>query len=277
MAEEEFDRGYFERLEAARGHWWVQGMQEVGAALLGADPGSASGGGLSVLDAGCGSGNLLPWLAEMAGPARVRAVDFAAAAIVNCRRAGLDADFVRASVAALPIADASMDLVASMDVLQHLTTAQERAALDEMARVLRPGGRLLVRTNAALGRGRVVEREDWRLYRSEDLRRALVGAGLAVEGLTPVNFLQGVWASLPRPRRPAGEHSHDHGDGSRAHEDERVRPVAGLGIPAPVGRLKNRLLLWVLKGEARWLSRPNRRLPFGHSLYAVARRPLPPR
>lgn len=273
-AEEEFDPGYFERLEAARGHWWVLGMQRVGGALLAAAPGVTSGGGLSVLDAGCGSGNLLPWLAELAGPARVRAIDFAAPALANCRRAGLDADFVQASVTALPIPDSTMDLVVSMDVLQHLTSAQERAALEEVVRVLRPGGRFLVRTNSGMGRSRVPEREDWRLYRPGSLRSALVGAGLEVQTLTPVNFLQGLWASIPRPRRAHGDHTLQHSPAHEAHQDVTGRPISGLSIPAPVGRVRNRLLFSVVQAEAWWLSRPGRSLPFGHSLYAVARRPL---
>ena len=38
---------------------------------------------------------------------------------------------------------------------------------------------------------------------------------------------------------------------------------------------KQKLLLWLLRAEARWLAAPDRRLPFGHSLYALARRPGP--
>ena len=257
MEQIEFDRSYFDRLEAARNHWWVQGMREIGAVMLGGPL-----AGLDVLDAGCGTGALLPWLAEAAAPGRLHAVDFAPGAMQACRRLEIPLDLAQASVTHLPFKDERFDLVVSMDVLQHVTAEQEEAALEETARVLRPGGRVLIRTNAAFGRSRVRERNDWRLYRPATLRAALEGAGLEVLTLTPVNFLQGLWASVPRLRRTDG---HNEGHAAEDH--------VGLGIPTPVHPLKNRALLGSLRAEAWWLSRPGRRLPYGHSLYAVAMRP----
>ncbi|MDQ3898205.1 MAG: class I SAM-dependent methyltransferase [Actinomycetota bacterium] len=265
----DFDVSYFERLEAARRHWWVRGMQEVAAALLG-----DIAPGLPVLDAGCGTGAMLPWLSRIAQPTPVIAFDVAPAAIARCRQLGLDVHLALASVLSPPYRDASFDLVVSMDVLQHLTTEAAAAALAEMRRVLRPGGRLLVRTNAAFGRSHVEERDDWRLYRPESLREALRGAHFDVETLTPANSLQALWASIPRPGQRSHACRHGNGPhGAQAGVRGPERSVAGLGIPTPVSPLKNRLLLTVLQAEARWLARPGRRLPFGHSLYAVARRP----
>lgn len=256
MPVSEFDEHYFHQLEAARHHWWVEGMQSIGAAML-----QEHRSGLQVLDAGCGSGALLPWLTRLAAPGRAHAVDVAPVAVTSCAGLGLSVDLVRASVAELPFGGSRFDLVVSMDVLQHLTNGQAAQAVAEMTRVLRPDGRLLVRTNAAFGRGGVSERDDWRLYRPDSLRQVLVSAGLTVDALTPVNFLQGLWASRPRRRSDHGGEGHHHGEGHH-----------GLGIPRPVHPLQNRLLLAVLRAEARWVSRPGHRLPFGHSLYAVARK-----
>ena len=274
---DQFDVDYFDRLLAARDHWWVRGMQEVGASLL--DRAAGGPADLRVLDAGCGSGALLPWLRERAGAHRVTAIDFAPAALEFLRRQRLDVDLLRASVTDLPFPDGHFDLIVSMDVLQHLTSDQEKAAAAEMRRVLRPGGRALVRTNAAFGRSGVEERPDWRLYRPGSLRAALESGGLEVERLTHVNALQGLWASLPRRPRPH-HHDHDHGHGhgdDHGHgggDGERAEwGRAGLGIPAPASPLKNRVLLGILRAEARLLARPGRSLPFGHALYAVARRP----
>jgi SAM-dependent methyltransferase len=158
-----------------------------------------------------------------------------------------------------------------MDVLQHLTTAGAAAAVAEMARVLRPGGRLLVRTNAAFGRRHVAEREDWRLYRPETLRATLCSSGLEVAALTPVNALQALWASVPRGWSRPRHEAHSNAAGEDAHRAEWG--VAGLGIPTKVHPVINTVLLGLLRLEALWLSRPGRHLPFGHSLYAVARRP----
>lgn len=256
MTDPIFDEDYFTRLAQAGEHWWVRGMLDVGASILG-----EVGGPLSILDAGSGTGRNLEWLAELAGPGKVVAVDLATAAFAYGGRHGPATDVVQASVSQLPFADAVFDLVVTTDVLQHLTQEDEQRALGNMRRVLRPGGRLLARTNSSFGRGEVRQREDWRLYTTEGLRRALENAGFTVERLTPVNSLQGLWASLPRPR-PTSDRL-----------GKKPERHTGLGIPRPVPRWKNQTLLGLLRAEARWLARPGRRLPVGHSLYALARRP----
>lgn len=263
-ADDQFGADYFQRLQSASGHWWVRGMQLVGSALLGEEASN-----LDVLDAGCGSGALLPWLGQLAHPGEVVAVDVARAAVERVHALALPVDVALASVTDLPLRDASFDLVVSMDVLQHLTARGAQGAVSEMARVLKPGGRALVRTNAAFGRGHVAERDDWRLYRVEMLGADLRNAGLEVRALTPVNAVQALWASVAARRRrrsPRGATT-----ATEAHREEWG--TAGLGIPGPVHPVVNAVLLGLLRAEARWLARPGRRLPFGHSLYAVARRP----
>lgn len=256
MASEEFDAGYVARLQAVADHGWTQGMRAVGEAVLG-DVGT----GLRVLDAGCGAGTNLGWLARFAAPGHLDAIDVAAPAVARSHDPGTGAraDVLQASVAALPFRDGSFDLVVSLDVLQHLTAADEASAVAETVRVLRPGGRVLVRTNAAFGPAAAQERDDWRVYRPDRLRQALAGGGLEVERVTPVNAVLGGWSSLRR-RTPGG---HDHGH----------------GIPPPAPPWRDALARRLLGAEAAWL-RGGRRgqgrgrvLPFGHSLYAVARRP----
>jgi SAM-dependent methyltransferase len=99
--------------------------------------------GLRVLDAGCGSGY---GSAELAGAARVTAVDVSADAVryarANFARPGTT--FLQSSCEALPFADATFDLVTAFEVIEHL--AEWRNLLTEARRVLRPGGILLVST-----------------------------------------------------------------------------------------------------------------------------------
>ncbi len=59
-------------------------------------------------------------------------------------RGGSSAEYVVASAASLPFADCSFDVVVSRLVLHHLSGEVRTEALDEMLRVLRPGGRVLV-------------------------------------------------------------------------------------------------------------------------------------
>lgn len=95
--------------------------------------------GREVLDIACGEGYGSALLAQRA--ARVTGVDLAPAAIAHARScyAGRpNLEFREADCAALPFADASFDVVVSFETIEHIT-AQE-AFLDEVRRVLRPGG-----------------------------------------------------------------------------------------------------------------------------------------
>ena len=98
--------------------------------------------GKDVLEIGCGTGVHARLLAE-AG-ARLTAVDLTPTAVELTRQrlalAGLDADVREADAESLPFADASFDFVWSWGVVHH-SEATDRV-LAEIARVLRPGGRL---------------------------------------------------------------------------------------------------------------------------------------
>ncbi|OKI00835.1 hypothetical protein A6A06_18150 [Streptomyces sp. CB02923] len=107
--------------------------------------------GWHVLDAGCGSGDFLPWLAELVGPqGSVSAVDrvaentVRAAAHMRQHAPGHAVDVRRADVLDLPHADDSFDAVWCADVLQHLDDGQLTRALRELSRVVRPGGLVAV-------------------------------------------------------------------------------------------------------------------------------------
>jgi SAM-dependent methyltransferase len=96
-----------------------------------------------VADLGCGTGDLAAALAPHV--ARVVAVDDSAAMLdgARARTAGLPNVELRAgALEALPLADASVDVAFAVLVLHHL--ADPAGALREAARVLRPGGRLVV-------------------------------------------------------------------------------------------------------------------------------------
>ncbi len=102
--------------------------------------------GETVVDVGCGAGMDLLLAARRVGPSgRAIGVDMTASmrerAAGSARSAGLAQVEVRAGDAeALPVQDASVDVVISNGVL-NLTT-DKRRAFAEIARVLRPGGRL---------------------------------------------------------------------------------------------------------------------------------------
>jgi SAM-dependent methyltransferase len=99
--------------------------------------------GREVVDVACGEGYGSALLARSA--ARVTGIDVSAQAVDHARRAYAGVPslrFVRASCAALPLAAASADLAVSFETLEHI--GEQERFLDELARVLRPDGVLVL-------------------------------------------------------------------------------------------------------------------------------------
>ena len=100
--------------------------------------------GRRVLDAACGEGYGSAMLAD-AGAKSVVGVDVDAETIGHARRRYHDRSnlgFECASVTALPLSDASIDLIVSFETIEHL--AEQDRMLDEFLRVLAPGGVLVI-------------------------------------------------------------------------------------------------------------------------------------
>ncbi|HEY7903358.1 MAG TPA: class I SAM-dependent methyltransferase [Casimicrobiaceae bacterium] len=101
--------------------------------------------GRRVLDAACGEGYGSALLARTA--VTVAAVDIDAATLGHAAtryRAIGNLAFHRASVAALPFGDGSFDVVVSFETIEHLEAADQPRMLAEFARVLAPGGLLIL-------------------------------------------------------------------------------------------------------------------------------------
>jgi len=171
--------------EAEGTQWWYAGQRAIATALLA--PALPRGDGeRRLLDAGCGTGfNLL----ELARLGRATGVDLSRDAIAFCRERGVRA--ARANVLALPFADATFDAVTSFDVIYHAWVTDDRAAARELARVLRPGGVLLVRVPAlrALWGAHDTEVQSRHRYTREELAALLRAADLEVLRATYCNSL----------------------------------------------------------------------------------------
>lgn len=155
-----------------------------------------------------------------------------------------------ASTLHLPMADKTVDIVVSLDVLQHLPLdGGDATALAEFIRVLRPGGTLLVRTNAQSFPRTPDDKEfSFRKYEPEELRRRLSDAGFETLMLGRCNALLGL-AEIPRELAAArhgggGYHGvlaasrRDSGIGhtlKRAWLRVEGRALAA-GLPVPLGR-----------------------------------------
>src|ERR671931_528660 len=124
-------------------HWWYVGMRRISTALLERYPPLVDRP-FDILDAGCGSGGMTRYLGSFG---RGTGVDLAPEALTLAKQRGLPR-LARASVGAIPFLDGSFDVVTSFDVLYHLNVDDDRGALSEIHRVLRPGGIALIRLPA---------------------------------------------------------------------------------------------------------------------------------
>ncbi len=232
---------YYRRLhEVDSRHWWHLGMREIEAALL---RGRLHG---SVLDAGCGTGGFLAWAAVRGTFSRLAGVDISAEAIEIAREVVPSADFQVAPLDRLPFADGEFDLAVSHDVLQHVPEDVLDSGLRELRRVVRPGGALLVRTNGDRRARR--ERDDWRAYDAATLAADLRRAGFAVRRVTYANAVLSL--AEPPPAAPTGERC--------------GIPQLSSGARAAVGSA-------LLRAESIVVGKGGR-VPFGHTLFALAER-----
>lgn len=104
--------------------------------------------GLRVLEVACGRGGFVRELAR--GGAHVTGCDFSFSALrvahakLGDATSGTSATLVHGDAHCLPFADASFDLIVSCETIEHLPDV--RAAIREMHRVTRPGGKLFLTT-----------------------------------------------------------------------------------------------------------------------------------
>jgi ubiquinone/menaquinone biosynthesis C-methylase UbiE len=127
-----YDR-FAETYERERHHGYHRLIDELELGLI-----RRHGEGKDVLEAGCGTGLLLREAATFSRSAV--GVDLSRGMLGPARKRGLRV--VQGSLTSLPVASASVDLVYSMKVLPHVPPIREAVA--ELARVVRPGGHLLL-------------------------------------------------------------------------------------------------------------------------------------
>jgi SAM-dependent methyltransferase len=124
--------------------WWYRGMRKILARML--DPFLAGRTIKRALEAGCGTG-YVSQLAQRERGWPIVPLDYSIEGLHYARELGVR-DPVQGDIRALPFPDSAFDLLLSLDVIVHLERGEERLAAVEFARVVRPGGLVVVRTSA---------------------------------------------------------------------------------------------------------------------------------
>ncbi len=237
---------------AERTHFWFRGFRRFVAPWL-ADA-AAGRTDLQLLDCGCGTGANLAMLGRHG---RAFGFDLTARGLQFAKSHGLDR-VVRASIGAIPFPDASFDIVTSFDVLYGLPDEIEQAAGQEMARVLKPGGKLLV-TSAAfdlLRGGHGTFTNEVRRYTTSSLAGFFTTAGLDVVRVSYTHAtLFPILAAVRGWERWRGG-----GEAAASETDLQVPPL-------PI----NAALSTALAVEGLVLPRVN--LPFGSTVMGLAQKP----
>ncbi len=240
---------YRQHAEQEEQHWWFAGRRDVIAACL--RRWVPERGGRTLLDVGCGTGGMLPLLAQFGHVTGVESEPAALAVAARRVSAG-----VAVQAGALPddLPDGPFDVVTAFDVVEHVPTPVE--SLKSMARRLRADGRLVVTVPAFMFLWSQHDELNHHYVRYTDalLREQLQAAGLDV--LHTSYFNAWLFPAVAAVRAV-----------------QRVLPgwlrgpaKSDLGLPPA---LVNRALHALFASEASVVARA--RLPAGVSLLAVAR------
>ena len=222
-------------------YWWYRARTRLLQEVLG----TYAASGARVLDVGSADGPSVAWLR---GAQRHASLD------LDPR--GLGSNGVCGSALSLPFADGSFDVVAAFDVVEHCQP--EETAINEIARVLAPGGRFLMSVPAYQWAWSDFDEENGhhRRYTRPRAQQAVERGGLTVDRATYAFtsvFPFFVAERLARRLRP---------------ESKDAADIVSLpSVPKPVESLQ----MGLSGVDARLLRRTN--LPFGSSVVLAATKP----
>ncbi len=238
--------------------WWFRGRRKIVLGQLRYLLGPPTGQQKPILaDIGCGTGRLMPELAQIGTPI---GVDIATVALGICKQNNAQYMRVaRANAIQLPILDNSIDAITALDILEHLP--DDAKALEEFHRIIKPGGGAVITVPAHpnLWGMHDIALHHKRRYKTQELKNRIANAGFNIERLS--------YAMMPA--YPAAwlwrKHKNLHNtnqDAQNAKTDDFLPP-----------KWINETLYHMLKAEAAWLTRGHT-LPFGLSIIAVIRKPI---
>lgn len=246
---------YRRMFEAEDRHWWYRTLRDLAVRYVRAE--FHRRGPLRIFDAGCGTGGTMARLAPFG---QVEGCDRAPAALAACRQRG-QTGARAADLTELELPAEHYDAITVLDVLYHQWLTDEADLLRRLYGALRPGGLLLVNEvafeslrsphdEAVMTRHR---------YRRPELRCLLEAAGFRIERITYRLALLFLPIALVRALR---RRAVPRAAGDLPASDVWLPPAPLNAMLGLVGRVDNALVRTT-------------GLPFGTSVFAIARRPGP--
>lgn len=225
-------------------HWWYRGMAATSEELLRPHIKDSK---LKILDAGCGTGGMLRRLSSFGVGT---GIDFSPLALTHAHHK-IPNDLCRASIAQVPFASDSFDLITSFDVLYHRSISDDQTALNELARLLKPDGIALIRVPAfeSLRGAHDLRVHTRHRYTADEMRGKVQRAGLKVIRLTYANFFLFIPIYITRALQLAR--------GKKESSDVELPPTILNSILESLLKIESLLIRFV-------------DLPFGVSLFALA-------
>ncbi len=194
-----------------KSHWWYRSREVFLDALL---QGVERGG--IILDAGCGPGSMLHYFGKYG---EVVGLDSYLPAL-QMSRSHFSGELVQGECVSLPFPDNSFTMVAACEVLYHRNIYNVSDTVKEFARVLLPGGRLLLVDSAysACFSAHDLTAHGVRRFTKGELTKALEDAGLEVVRATyayalvlPLVWLIRRFKSIFRVKDKPGGELHETG------------------------------------------------------------------
>jgi SAM-dependent methyltransferase len=252
-----YDPSFFEELARVEDrHFWFQARNHLISKLV-KKLSSRMSPGYSVLEVGCGTGNVLRVLQETCRNGRVVGLELWFDGLRFARKRS-SARLVQGDVRNYPFGK-QFDLIGMFDVLEHLP--EELETLRALREALAPDGKLILTVPAHQFLWSYFDEaaHHCRRYSMEEIRARLAEAGFQVEFIS--QFMACTFPIVWLWRKVSGRRQHGKPDDARtlAAREFRVLPVM------------NGALTMLLKLEALWLSRGHG-LPIGTSLLVIARK-----
>jgi len=245
---------YRRMFEAEDTHWWYQSLHDLVLRVVSEE--FRIKGRLDILDAGCGTGRLCQLMAHLG---EVYGHDSSAEAIALCQSRGL-INLSREDLNTADLGNSRFDVITSIDVLCHSAVKDDSLVMGKFSNALRPGGILVFQSPAYdfLKSRHDIAVHTARRYTTKRVSEMLRAAGFELQMLTyrvtllfvPIALYRIAFKLLLADNAAYGVMS-----------DVTLPPPALNNLLRRLQGIENRVL-------------PRFPMPFGTSVFAVARKPL---